>query len=350
MNRDWKETLLGDVIKLEYGKPLPANYRDNKGQFPVYGANGIKDFTNKYFYDQKTIIVGRKGSAGEITLSENKFWPLDVTYFVTFNHERYNLFFLYYLLKFLNLKSLAKGTKPGINRNDVYAIKVRIPPLAEQQRIVALLDQALSAIETAIDNATNNLSKLSSLFDSCLIYFLNDRKYTFVEKNLVNICTLQRGYDLPKQNRISGKFPIVSSSGVIDTHNEFMVKGPCVVTGRSGSIGSVFFVEEDFWPLNTVLYVKNFHGNFEKFVYYILKNFDLKKYSSGTGVPTLNRNFIHDVLVRIPQDYEDQKIIANRLDMVTVGLEKVRKNIKKRIHLYYELKQAILHKAFNGEL
>ncbi|MDA8430301.1 MAG: restriction endonuclease subunit S [Geobacteraceae bacterium] len=79
-------------------------------------------------------------------------------------------------------------------------------------------------------------------------------------KKLGDVATLQRGFDLPTQDRVAGDFPIVSSSGVIDTHHKSAVRGTGVVTGRSGSIGNVFFIEEDYWPLNTVLYVKDFHG------------------------------------------------------------------------------------------
>lgn len=129
-------------------------------------------------------------------------------------------------------------------------------------------------------------------------------------KRLGEVCTLQRGFDLPTQNRISGEFPLVSSSGIIDTHNEGPIKGPGVVTGRSGSIGNVFYIEDDFWPLNTVLYVKDFHGNSPRFIYHLLNNFDLKRFASGAGVPTLNRNFVHDELVACPPLPEQQRIVA----------------------------------------
>jgi type I restriction enzyme S subunit len=107
-------------------------------------------------------------------------------------------------------------------------------------------------------------------------------------KKLGDVATLQRGFDLPTQNRVAGEFPLVTSSGISDTHYKYAVRGPGVVTGRSGSIGNVFFVEENFWPLNTVLYVKNFNGNDPRFIFHLLKQFDLQRFASGSGVPTLN--------------------------------------------------------------
>ena len=149
-------------------------------------------------------------------------------------------------------------------------------------------------------------------------------------KRLGDVATLQRGFDLPTQNRVSGENPLVSSSGVIDTHHKSAVSGPGVVTGRSGSIGNVFFIEDDFWPLNTVLYVKDFHGNNPRFVFHLLKMFDLKRFATGTGVPTLNRNFVHDELVNVPPLPEQQRIVGV-LDEAFDGIATAKANAEKNL-------------------
>ena len=168
MRAGWQEKRLGEVLTLEYGKPLPAEARDRSGKYAVYGANGIKDRSNKFYCDKPSIIVGRKGSAGELTLTEDKFWPLDVTYFVTFDDLKYDLRFFFYLLSIQELTKLAKGVKPGINRKEVYAKTVRVPPLPEQQRIVAILDEALVGLAAAITRAEKNIKNARELFDSHL--------------------------------------------------------------------------------------------------------------------------------------------------------------------------------------
>ena len=95
----WKEQRVGDVLQLEYGKPLDDRDRqDRMVSYPVYGANGEKGPNRQFYHDRPSIIVGRKGSAGEVNLTEPKFWPLDVTYFVTFDKQQHDLRFLYYLL------------------------------------------------------------------------------------------------------------------------------------------------------------------------------------------------------------------------------------------------------------
>lgn len=139
--KGWEEKTLGEILKLEYGKPLTDDKRNSNGKYPVYGANGEKDRSNEYYCDKRSIIVGRKGSAGEINFTEEKFWPLDVTYFVTFDDKKYDLNFIFHLLYKLKLPSLAKGVKPGINRNEVYSINIQIPSLKIQQIIVKKLDK-----------------------------------------------------------------------------------------------------------------------------------------------------------------------------------------------------------------
>lgn len=133
------------------------------------------------------------------------------------------------------------------------------------------------------------------------------------ELNLGDVIELKRGYDLPKGKRSVGVIPIVSSSGISDFHSEAMVKGPGVVTGRYGTIGEVFYIDGDFWPLNTTLYVCNFKGSDPRFISYFLRTLDFQAYSDKGAVPGVNRNHLHTAKVRIPA-LPVQKAIARILD------------------------------------
>ena len=127
-------------------------------------------------------------------------------------------------------------------------------------------------------------------------------------KRFDEVCPLQRGFDLPAGDIVTGEYPVVYSNGILRYHKEYLVKGPGVVTGRSGTIGKVTFVEKNFWPHNTSLWVTNFHGNDIKYIYYFLQNFKLSKYASGSGVPTLNRNDLHIQKIPLPPLPEQRKI------------------------------------------
>ena len=159
---------LSDVIKLEYGKGLEDSDRKVNGIYGAYGANGVKAKTNKFLYDKPSIVVGRKGSAGELTLVEDKFWALDVTYYVTHENKETDLYFLYYALKMLNIPTLAKGIKPGINRNDVYDLRIPVPTLSEQKLVVEKILFVSKNLEIAKNSYKAKCKELDFLKQSIL--------------------------------------------------------------------------------------------------------------------------------------------------------------------------------------
>jgi len=132
----------------------------------------------------------------------------------------------------------------------------------------------------------------------------------WLRKPLIDVAPLQRGFDLPVQDRVPGSIPVFAANGPVGTHSIAKVKGPGVVTGRSGTIGQVHYVEGDYWPLNTSLFVTDFRGNDPRFIFYLLKIMRLERYCEGTGVPTLNRNNIHGIEVSLPPLPEQRRIAA----------------------------------------
>ena len=150
---------------------------------------------------------------------------------------------------------------------------------------------------------------------------------------LGDFVTLKRGFDLPQQKREDGKVPIFSSSGITGTHSTAMVKAPGVITGRYGTIGEVFYAAEDFWPLNTTLFVEDFHGNDAKFIYYFLNTLEWSKFTSASAVPGINRNTVHREIVSLP-DIETQRRIASTLSMLD---EKIKTNTEINDNLQQQL-------------
>ena len=139
--------------------------------------------------------------------------------------------------------------------------------------------------------------------------------------------------------------PIISSSGISGYHNECQVKGPGVVTGRYGTVGEVFFIQGDFWPLNTSLWVKKFYGNDRKYIYYLLSKIDYKKFSDKTGVPGVNRNDLHTIKVPVPPKSEQQKIarILSTWDKAIATTEKLIENSKAQ-------KKALMQQLLTGKV
>jgi type I restriction enzyme, S subunit len=193
MTAAWGEARVGDILQLEYGKPLEPRHRKSTGIYPVFGANGEKDRSDKYYFAKPSIIVGRKGSAGELQVTKGPFWPLDVTFFVTFDNCEYDLRFLYYLLANLDLPSLAKGVKPGINRQEVYSQAVRVPTLREQRRIARLLDVAFEGIASASANAEKTFQGARDLFDVYREQILESRSRGWPMQKLADVSDVQSG-------------------------------------------------------------------------------------------------------------------------------------------------------------
>jgi len=131
---------------------------------------------------------------------------------------------------------------------------------------------------------------------------------------------LKRGYDLPSRDRRDGPFPIVSSSGISGRHSEAKAKAPGVVIGRYGTLGEVHYITEDYWPLNTALYVRDFKGNDPRFISYYLRILDFAAYSDKAAVPGLNRNDLHTAQVILPPAAE-QRAIAHILGTLDDKIE-----------------------------
>ncbi len=156
-----------------------------------------------------------------------------------------------------------------------------------------------------------------------------------------NFIKLNRGFDLPNDKMELGNFPVVASTNIKGYHNKYKIEPPCVVTGRSGSLGTVQYVTEKCTPLNTTLYVKDFKGNNPKFVYYYLKTMHLEQFNSGAGVPTLNQNHLHSYGVKVP-DLPTQKRIADVLSAYDDLIE----NNNKRIALLEKAAQGLYKEWF----
>lgn len=169
-------------------------------------------------------------------------------------------------------------------------------------------------------------------------------KIAWKETNLGSFLTLQRGFDLPQARRETGDVPIVSSAGVSDTHSKAKVSGPGLVTGRYGTIGEVFFIKEDFWPLNTTLYVRNFHGNDPLFAAYLLRTVDFHSHSGKSGVPGVNRNDLHQLEVLVPP-LPEQRAIATALSDVDALINSLDRLIMKK----RDIKQATMQQLLTGK-
>jgi type I restriction enzyme S subunit len=145
---------------------------------------------------------------------------------------------------------------------------------------------------------------------------MNLRNDSWIQTTLGDFISLQRGHDLTQEERQEGHVPVMGAAGQNGFHNKAIASGPGIVVGRSGgSFGQVHFVNEDYWPHNTALYVTDFKGNDPYFVYYLLNLLDFSSLNSGSAQPSLNRNYLYPISINVPNPSEQQRISKVLFDL-----------------------------------
>lgn len=236
------------------------------------------------------------------------------------------------------------SSQPNLSATSVKKYQVPLPPLEEQRRIAEVLDRA----DALRQKRRLARQKLDTLLQSVFLDMFGDpvtNPKGWKLRPLGEVAMLQRGFDLPVQDRRQGQVPIYAANGPVGSHDSYRVKGPGVVTGRSGTLGKVHYVKEDFWPLNTSLWVKNFYGNEPHWVLFLLRSMRLEQFTRGVGVPTLNRNLVHVVDVPVPP-VELQQRFAVRVESIQQQIAAYSAHLAELDTLFASLQ---FH-AFRGEI
>lgn len=305
----WRECRLGDFMRLQRGHDLPAQDRED-GEVPVVSSSGITGYHSKEKAAAPGVVTGRYGTLGEVFYLDRAYWPLNTALYVTDFNGNDPKFTAYFLRNALKNCQSDKAAVPGIDRNVLHELKVRVPDLGVQLQIV----DVLGAYDDLIDNNRRRIKLLEDsvrlLFDE---WFVRLRHPGHAPSGIIDgvpvgwskvaldeVLLLQRGFDLPSQDREAGDVPIYGSTGIVGFHNKARVTGPGLVTGRSGSLGEVHFVAQDFWPLNTALWVKEFKRATPLFALHLLRGMRLEQYNGGVSVPTLDRKVVHKAEVLLP--------------------------------------------------
>ena len=159
--------------------------------------------------------------------------------------------------------------------------------------------------------------------------------------SLGDALTFQRGFDITKDEQRDGSYPVISSSGPKTTHAEFKVRGPGVIIGRKGSLGTVFYSDSDYWPHDTTLWIKDFHGNHPRFAYYFLQTMGFERLDAGASNPSLNRNHIHTIPVRFPP-----LPVQRRIAGILSAYDELMENSQRRIRLLEAMARALYREWF----
>ncbi|HHF3011702.1 TPA: restriction endonuclease subunit S [Vibrio diabolicus] len=295
---------------------------------------------NKYILSQRVILL----KPNESVLSEYLFHFMSSE---SFQNE-------------LNANATGSTAK-GIKQTRLVKLKVTLPPTDEQQKIA----EVLSTVDKKIDLIDQKIAETEKLKTGLMQKLFSEGVGVQDENGnwqphaefssdllpsswevgeVIDFLELQRGHDLPVQKRMGGSVPIIGSNGIAGYHSQAVVEESGVITGRSGTLGKVYFSEGSFWPLNTSLYIRDFKGNNKKYCFYFLEHFNLKRFGTGTGVPTLNRNIVHKQKTAFPSLIEQEKI-AEILDTVS----QKKQILEQQKAETQQLKKGLMQKLLTGE-
>jgi type I restriction enzyme S subunit len=245
--------------------------------------------------------------------------------------------------------ALGQGAvRANIGQADLKKVMMPLPSRAEQQSIADALNDA----DALIESLEQLLVKKRQIKQGTMQELLTGKKRlpgftsSWKAKLLRDVAPLQRGFDLPTGQIEQGPYPVVYSNGVLAHHAKYQAKAPGVVTGRSGTIGKVAFVNQNYWPHNTSLWVTDFKGNDPKLIFYLFISIGLARFSSGSGVPTLNRNDVHAYGISIPQDAEEQSAIAAVLSDIDAEIAALETKLTKA----RQIKQGMMQELLTGRI
>ena len=246
-------------------------------------------------------------------------------------------------------------TRASLRNEDLLGLEVKLPSIEIQKQIADIL----SAYDDLIENNQKQIKLLEEAAQRIYKEWFVDLRFPGHENtkivdgvpegwsrtNINEILTFHRGYDLTKNEMKAGRYPVVGSTTVIGYHNEFKIKGPGIVTGRSGSLGKYQFIWDNFWPHNTSLYISDYKDHNIFFVYSLLQTVDFASLNNGGAIPTLNRNVLSNIEVIEPTD-ELQEMFAK---IAEAQYRKIR-NLEKQNNQLKMARDVLLPKLMSGEV
>jgi type I restriction enzyme S subunit len=316
------------------------------------------------------LLISVRAPVGALNIADQSYGIGRGLCAITVNNTLLDQSFSWYLLHHIRgqLHFQATGsTYDAVAAEDVGNMIFVLPNLSEQRVIAIFLDREAARIDALIEKKQRQIELLQEKRTALISHAvtkgidpnvkMKDSGIEWLGKipehweilRFKFVLWLQRGHDLPTTEFVEGQYPVCGSNGCIGYHNNFTTKGPGVTVGRSGSVGEVNYVVNDFWAHNTALYVKEFRRSIPRYAFYLLKTLDVEYLSEGTAVGTLNRNYIHNLPIAIPV-VEEQHAIAAFIDRETERIDSLIEKIRQSIDSLREYRTALISAVVTGKI
>lgn len=380
MKKGWRTVALGDLCDILDSKRKPITKRDRKsGEYPYYGATGIQDFVEGFLFDEPLVLVGEDGAkwaSGENTAFaiEGKCWVNNHAHILRPNRALLNDNWLIHFLVYSDLSPFVSGlTVPKLNQGNLREIPIPLPPLPEQHRIVAILDEAFDGIATAKANAEKNLQNARALFESHLQSVFTERGEGWVDKTLEEVATVfGRGKSRHRPRNAphlyGGEYPFVQTGDIRNADH--------VITEYSQTYSEAGLAQSKLWPKGTICItiaaniaetaILGFDACFldsvigvvanpkeadVDFIEYLLQSFKARIQSMGKGSAQANINMGTFENERFPfPPVAEQKSIVAKLDSLNEETQRLASLYQQKLTALDDLKKSLLHQAFSGQL
>lgn len=349
---NWRVKPAKDLMKIETGSRNTEHKADH-GQYPFFVRSQQVERIDSYHYDCEAVLTAGDGvGTGKVFhYIDGKFDAHQRVYVMSNFDGVLGKYFFYFFGQNFGAevsKYTAKSSVDSVRRDMIAEMLIPIPLEDEQKSIY----EAISDTEQLIETLEKQISKKKAIKQGAMQELLTGKRCLpgyatpWVGKKICDIAPLQRGFDLPYSQLEEGHIPVVFSNGINAYHRVAMVKGPGVVTGRSGTIGKLHYVDGDYWPHNTTLWVTDFKGNNPRFIYYLFHLVNWTDYMTGSGVPTLNRNDVHAKVISVPKDVEEQEAIATILSEMDADIAALEEKLTK----YRQVKQGMMQQLLTGKI
>lgn len=337
---NWQEVALGEICEFRYGKSLPTTSRA-PGAVRVYGSNGQVGSHSSSISNGPTIVIGRKGSFGEVHMAADSCWPIDTTYYVDRTATNADLTWLYYRLRALGLTRLNRAAAvPGLNRDDAYRQRVLLPPPSEQRRIAAFLDHAegLLRLRSASIRQTDALKR--SIFAAAL------NRCVVKQQRVSELFKTSSGSFLPAKRMKAGDVPVYGGNGVNGYHDTSNVPAGTIVIGRVGAnCGAVHRTIRPAWVTDNALIVKPLKEMNPIYLEAAIAGAKLNSRASQSGQPAISYRAIEDVNLPIISIAEQNRY-ADQYSAIDIQSGALRDSERTLNALFASLQS----RAFRGEL
>ena len=273
--------------------------------------------------------------------------------------HRFVFYFLFTQEFMGEMEALQKGASyPAVTDGEVRAQTISFPPLAEQQRIVGILDEAFEGIATAKANAEKNLQNARALFESHLQSVFSQRGKGWVEKTLDQISTNLDSKRVPitKSDRITGEYRYYGASGVVDYVADYIFDCDALLVSEDGanllarSTPIAFSVSGKYWVNNHAHILKFKNMATQRFAEFYLESIKLDQYITGAAQPKLNQKALNSISIPIPKALNEQAKIVDSLESLQIETQRLAAIYQQKLAALEALKKSLLHQAFSGEL